>query len=450
MMTLNATPSILNITFNCVWEGLTPVTVVLPLKDGAFMQFTFTKSCELFKLESEERVPHCAQFPSYNSGLLGQITLGVWSLFQSEATLKKTEIMKDNAKNLCEGCEDGYTLSCYGEVCSAANDADESDDSSSKEGGSSGVSSEGGDKDWSDPDEDWEDTSESTSEEPSVGDTCTVKDQNRWDEDWGEGSGDDDDWGGGGKKSTSDEDEDNWDEDEWDDWDESRWKDSEDRRGMEESAGMDATSKDHNAGFVDVSSTPRMTKNVVSSGQPRVEYSIPALGENVPYEVIPSDTKKSRFYLSVPSGSQQFGALTVKEMALEGAETGVPPTKTSLVGKITSGGSVAEGEANLFFDVEYNCQHAGVSAVLVVIPMEPSEYGSISFRLVKVCGGYKRTYNTAYSMSELLPRLMVLIGLCVISVFGFRFVSRKISEGKTRSRGGAYSQVSQQGARGVI
>jgi len=239
-------------------------------------------------------------------------------------------------------------------------------------------------------------------------------------------------------------------EDEWDDWDESRWKDSEDRRGMEESAGMDATSKDHNAGFVDVSSTPRMTKNVVSSGQPRVEYSIPALGENVPYEVIPSDTKKSRFYLSVPSGSQQFGALTVKEMALEGAETGVPPTKTSLVGKITSGGSVAEGEANLFFDVEYNCQHAGVSAVLVVIPMEPSEYGSISFRLVKVCGGYKRTYNTAYSMSELLPRLMVLIGLCVISVFGFRFVSRKISEGKTRSRGGAYSQVSQQGARGVI
>mmetsp|Transcript_4098 Transcript_4098/g.6338 ORF Transcript_4098/g.6338 Transcript_4098/m.6338 type:complete len:212 (+) Transcript_4098:696-1331(+) len=157
---------------------------------------------------------------------------------------------------------------------------------------------------------------------------------------------------------------------------------------------------------------------------------MPAVGDpdsSGKYTVIRASANSTTFFLSLPPNSvpsdipdkfQLFG--TPHARALKGP-SGKVIAAPQLEGDASWGGQLESGQ-RLEMTVQYHCMHPGVTPVLVVIPLKPLDRGSISFRLVKVCGTSKQWESVKSVKSEFYwtaGRLIVVGIVGVLFLTGF-------------------------------
>eukprot|EP00467_Chlorarachnion_reptans_P000264 CAMPEP_0114507162 /NCGR_PEP_ID=MMETSP0109-20121206/11856_1 /TAXON_ID=29199 /ORGANISM="Chlorarachnion reptans, Strain CCCM449" /LENGTH=1656 /DNA_ID=CAMNT_0001685883 /DNA_START=136 /DNA_END=5103 /DNA_ORIENTATION=- len=101
-LTIDELVRVMNVTYNCVWEGETAITVVIPLVNRGKISFTWTKMCS--EAEYDQFIPHCVQYktPEESETILG----AMWEYVTSFTVAPEQETVHVQ----CERCEDGYVV----------------------------------------------------------------------------------------------------------------------------------------------------------------------------------------------------------------------------------------------------------------------------------------------------------------------------------------------------
>mmetsp|Transcript_18802 Transcript_18802/g.28176 ORF Transcript_18802/g.28176 Transcript_18802/m.28176 type:complete len:1667 (-) Transcript_18802:157-5157(-) len=351
MMLVNEAVHALNVTYNCVWEGETAITVVIPLTNGGKLSYTWTKVCT--EAEYDQYIPHCVQYktPEQSETILG----AMWEFVTSFTYAPDQETVHME----CEECEPGYLV---------VKALDESDF------------------------EDVYDVDGEPMPQPVYKRDECVRNASHF--------------------GYEDESLDNWDtfhldnhlngnspaigevdnNEGWHENDEINWK-----KDPIAAAGAATTEF---AVMLNVGTTPG-GNDVVDQSTATGKYALQG-GEAAK---VPSSVTKSTFYLSVPDGiMQKIGYAEVKTRLLEGEKA----CSASVSGDASRGGKIL-ADQTVALDVEYECERPGATAVLVIVPIPPSS--SVSFRIVKLCKGYQTRADRAWvaHKSVLVTAFMVLL-----------------------------------------
>ncbi len=110
---------------------------------------------------------------------------------------------------------------------------------------------------------------------------------------------------------------------------------------------------------------------------------------------------------------------------MERPEAGKKPNlDVVLSGAASYGGDLVSGSESKTLQVTFKCLSPGVSAVLLTVPLLPHALGSVSWRLVKVCGNYVKREDFEWTAGNVL--LAGFVGLlAVIAIVGTVVVLRR-------------------------
>jgi hypothetical protein len=232
----------------------------------------------------------------------------------------------------------------------------------------------------------------------------------------------------------------------WQGWDETRWNpnmeepalfavgedtdgeddDSEDDGGKARSQPESANTRQQepvkaapklisSPGYINVGTTPG-AGDVVRQGRALKKYAMP-LGKQDKkiYELIKADQDEISFYLSLPAkegAKQQIGNIEVHSMK---GKQGVDIVNPKLTGSVAHGGYIS-GDAEKL-TIQFLCLKSGVTPVMISVPLVPANLGSVSWRVIKVCGTFeKRThaYMTATNVLLLIVAVALALACCVV------------------------------------
>ncbi|GAB5366243.1 hypothetical protein AAMO2058_001127800 [Amorphochlora amoebiformis] len=356
MLLLNEMVHMMNVTYNCVWEGETAITVVIPLSNGGKVSFTWTKVCS--ESEYDQFIPHCVQYktPEQSETILG----AMWEYVTSFTVSPEQETVHLE----CDECEDGYVV----------------------------VKAD----DWQDYDMDGRPLPPPTVKK----DTCVRNTSHFGYEDEAFDNLDthhlEDDLAGNMPRVGEVDHNEGWHE-----HDEINWK----KDSISAAHAAVEANLDPSSGMLNVGTTPTASDVVLANtagSKYALQGSIPA--------TIPSSVSKSVFYLSLPEGvqtRQQIGYATVKTRLVEGEKA----CEATIGGEASRGGEISPG-TSAKLEVEYKCERPGATAVLIVVPLHPGS-SSLSFRVVKLCKGYRTYADRAWiaHKSVLVSSFMLLLVL---------------------------------------
>ena len=155
------------------------------------------------------------------------------------------------------------------------------------------------------------------------------------------------------------------------------------------------------------------------------------------YAIIPPSQKSSRFYFSLPPlspGKAPFQPFLAPFTKTLHNAYGQQIVDVKLAGPAAKGGNLtatlrgkrppkvpgstlkqlAAGES--YIDVKYRCMRPGYTSVLVAVPLLPHSLGSVSFRVIKLCSGVrpKRVLSRLFSFRTLVLIAAVAIPLLLL------------------------------------
>ena len=360
----------INVTFNCVWDGETKVSVLIPLVGGGRVSFSFVKLCETEAM-SLAPVLHCAEWSTDVDGSeLGEALalgggLGLGAMLGSRAQAR--------ALHKCAECDPGYNL-----VSSGVHNVSDRCQSNTTDSGTGGYEDDDG---------------EGGSEDGSGGDFSRWDEQGSqggWDS-WGDDDYDDDFYGGQSSNTSQD-------------------------------AGKSQSTKRTPLGYINIATTRDCASNaercdVARGGFVSDYYSVVSSGSGPLqglHRIVSEDERESLFYLSVPTGLQLYKHASVMARSVNSNKDVCEPL---LTGAGARGGALSGGDRNSpVLRVRYNCRKAGVARVLLTVPLDPqSLYGTQSFSLTKICGGFETRVDEAITAPGLLEASLVVVFLVVIA-----------------------------------
>jgi len=370
LLLVNEMVHAMNISYNCVWEGETAITVVIPLSNGGKVSYTWTKICT--EAEYDQFIPHCLQYktPEQSESVLGSM----WEYVTSFTVAPEQETVHME----CEVCEEGYIAISADDLPSVDAEGNEIDNPTYKRDECVRNSTHFGFEDESFDNLDTHHFNEELhGNSPITGEV-----------DANEG---------------------------WHEHDEVNWK-------AHPVAAVAAAAKhqsDVSGGVVHIG-TYKGAKDVVESNTATRKYSLQG-GDPL---MIQSSTSETKFYISVPAGEvQKTGYAEVKTRLLEGTQA----CTATVEGAGARGAVIMPGE-NVELIVKYQCDKPGATAVLVIVPLEPSS--SVSFRIVKLCKGYQTRADRAW-----MAHKSVLATAFVVLLLMFCFCGETCHGGKKRSSG---------------
>eukprot|EP00465_Bigelowiella_longifila_P001636 CAMPEP_0185276114 /NCGR_PEP_ID=MMETSP1359-20130426/55469_1 /TAXON_ID=552665 /ORGANISM="Bigelowiella longifila, Strain CCMP242" /LENGTH=483 /DNA_ID=CAMNT_0027869687 /DNA_START=1 /DNA_END=1452 /DNA_ORIENTATION=+ len=357
----------INITYNCVWEGETAVTVVIPMSNGGKVSYTWTKVCA--EAEYDQHIPHCVQYktPEESETILG----AMWEYIMSFTVTPDQEAVHIE----CELCEDGYLVLKAEDL----------------------------------PEQDLLDIDGNPIPAPLYKrDECIRNASHFGFEDESFDNMDtenlEDDLAGNAPLMGEVDNNEGWHE-----HDEVNWR--ADHTSAVKAAEGQYT--DLGTGFINVGST-KGANDVVDLNTASSQY---ALQGGQP-RVVSSGEEESKFYITAVQGMQKIGYAEAKTRLLEGERA----CSASIEGE-ASRSMVVGPDQSVELILKYTCEKPGATAVLVAIPLEPS--GSVSFRVQKLCKGYQTRSDRAWYAHKSVLATSFAILLLVFCTCGDSFGKRR-------------------------
>jgi len=197
----------------------------------------------------------------------------------------------------------------------------------------------------------------------------------------------------------------------WDQWDEVRWNPDLEQTSQREGEVA--------IGFVDIGTSSNLA-DVASGGVANPEYSLPSDDSTAVSTTIERTANLATYYIYVPHGFQEIGPPVVR--ALRGTD-GQDIILPKLSGTAMAGGELRDDEPPATLTVEFNCQIPGITPLMVSVPLIPPNLGSVSFRLVKRCGGFDKKESFAFTAGNVLALLAVIV-LCAGLAVGLIYKSK--------------------------
>mmetsp|Transcript_45277 Transcript_45277/g.88949 ORF Transcript_45277/g.88949 Transcript_45277/m.88949 type:complete len:638 (-) Transcript_45277:85-1998(-) len=154
-------------------------------------------------------------------------------------------------------------------------------------------------------------------------------------------------------------------------------------------------------GYINIGTAPNKW-DVVEKSVASPKYSMPvrAADKKKAYKVVEPYTQTSTFFLSVPRKFQLVDHPKVWAV------------RKSLVGPVLTGSAAVGGNltasSSLALTITYNCKSAGVTPILVSVPLKPYGLQAASFRIVKICPGFKKKVQDYFWTAPKLMTLFVL------------------------------------------
>jgi hypothetical protein len=220
----------------------------------------------------------------------------------------------------------------------------------------------------------------------------------------------------------------------WQGWDEVRWNPDMEQPALfavgENTDGEDTDSEDGarkngsqpvnekaeepkmvaSPGYINVGTTSGAF-DVVKQGRALKKYAMPVGKQDKKiYELISADQDQISFYLSLPNNEvakQEIGNIQVHSMK---GKQGVDIVNPKLTGAVAHGGYV--GSDPELLTVQFFCLKSGVTPVMISVPLVPANLGSVSWRIIKVCGAFENRTHTSFTATNVLL-LIVAVGLAI-------------------------------------
>lgn len=187
------------------------------------------------------------------------------------------------------------------------------------------------------------------------------------------------------------------------DWDEIHWN-PDDYDYDEDGDGTDPQ------GSLNVGMFPDGVNDVVSDGRASDRFSMPTGNSKMRMQTTFGNAKtEMSFLLSVPEGYQKYGVPMVFAMK---DKKGQDLARPQISGGPSNGGSVEAGTSQKL-TLEFNCVGTGVTPIMVAIPLIPSYLGSVSFRVVKVCGEFEKKTDFAWTPNRVIFTFLGAVVLVV-------------------------------------
>lgn len=183
----------------------------------------------------------------------------------------------------------------------------------------------------------------------------------------------------------------------WDAWDELRFMPD-----LEETSEKDGEVA---IGYVDIGTASGLN-DVASSGVADPSYSLPLPDSDVQTVTIGRGENLATYYIHVPEGFQEIGTPVVRTLRGSDGQDIVLP---KLTGTAMEGGELRADEESATLTVDFNCQSPGVTPVLISVPLRPPNLGSVSFRVVKICGGFDKKESFAFTANTVLGLLALIV-----------------------------------------
>lgn len=172
-------------------------------------------------------------------------------------------------------------------------------------------------------------------------------------------------------------------------------------------------------GTLNVGTAADKLDDVVDRGMARPRFSIAgdSSDSNTPYHIVDRLTLKSTFFVSTPATNnkgtlQAFFPIQVKAGK---KKSGAQIARPTIEGDIAAGGKVeVDGEAQRF-TISFNCieGQTGVTSVLVSIPLDPPNRGSVTFRIMKMCGKFEIVEAFYWTANRILILIGSLLSVCL-------------------------------------
>ncbi|GAB5361945.1 hypothetical protein AAMO2058_000756600, partial [Amorphochlora amoebiformis] len=186
--------------------------------------------------------------------------------------------------------------------------------------------------------------------------------------------------------------------------------------------------------------------DVAKDGIPTMYYSIVQRGKDdsvLANRVVHPEETETSFFIRLPEGEEK-GSFEKPTIYIQSFNHQKDIVRATIKGAGAAGQTLDYTNPNTAFSVEYKCQKPGVVSVLVALPLSSASRKSLSFSYVKICGGFKKRRSTDYFTAPTLMYLSlfgcivaggVLVWLCLKSITNIQRYFRIPNDEPLRSMG---------------